>query len=146
MSMKHRKQKNFQKIPEKLLQNKILFDITFAKRNNIRIFKGSTMKKKNWHNLGKTDMLTLLYEQEKQIQQLTEEVENLKNQLEDRTIKMKEAGSIAEASLKINKIFEVAQQAADEYLKSIKKLNKTSYNVRNQKIYRYKVIKRSKKI
>lgn len=128
------------------MQNKILFDITFAKRNNIRIFKGSTMKKKNWHNLGKMDMLTLLYEQEKQIQQLTEEVENLKNQLEDRTIKMKEAGSIAEASLKINKIFEVAQQAADEYLKSIKKINKTSYNVRNQKIYRYKVIKRSKKI
>ena len=42
-------------------------------------------------------------------------------------MKMKEAGSIAEASLRINKIFEVAQQAADEYLKSIKEVNKPSH-------------------
>ena len=135
----------FPKNTKKLLQNKLLFDITIAKKYNTHILKGNIMKKNNWHNLGKTDMLTLLYEQEKQIQELKEEVENLKNQLEDRTIKMKEAGSIAEASLKINKIFEVAQQAADEYLKSIKKVNKTSYNVRNQKIYKYKAIRRTKK-
>ena len=64
---------------------------------------------------------------------------------EDRTIKIKEAGAIAEASLKINKIFEVAQQAADEYLKSIKKTNKNIENVRNRKIYRYKAKNVSKK-
>ena len=78
------------------------------------------------HKLGKTDLLTIIYKQEKQIQQLTKEVEELKQQLEDRTIQMKEAGSIAEASLKINKIFEAAQQAADEYLRSIKEVNKPS--------------------
>ena len=96
------------------------------------------MKIDNWHKMGKTDMLTLIYEQEKKIKRLTKEVEDLKSQLEDRTIKIKEAGSIAEASLKINKIFEVAQQAADEYLKSIKKVNKNIDNVRNKKIYRYR--------
>ena len=85
------------------------------------------MQENDLHKLGKTDLLTLIYKQEKQIQQLTKEVEELKQQLEDRTIKMKEAGSIAEASLKINKIFEVAQQAADEYLKSIKEVNKPSH-------------------
>lgn len=85
------------------------------------------MHQKDLHKLGKTDLLTLIYKQEKQIQQLTKEVEDLKHQLEDRTIQMKEAGSIAEASLKINKIFEVAQQAADEYLKSIKEVNKPSH-------------------
>ena len=85
------------------------------------------MQQKDLHKLGKTDLLTLIYKQEKQIQQLTKEVEDLKHQLEDRTIQMKEAGSIAEASLKINKIFEVAQQAADEYLKSIKEVNKPSH-------------------
>lgn len=85
------------------------------------------MQQKDLHKFGKTDLLTLIYKQEKQIQQLKEEVEDLKHQLEDRTIQMKEAGSIAEASLKINKIFEVAQQAADEYLKSIKEVNKPSH-------------------
>lgn len=85
------------------------------------------MQEKNLHKLGKTDLLTIIYRQEKQIEQLTEEVKELKQQLDDRTIKMKEAGSIAEASLKINKIFEVAQQAADEYLRSIKEVNKPSH-------------------
>lgn len=84
------------------------------------------MQEKDLHKLGKTDLLTVIYKQEKQIQQLTKEVEELKQQLEDRTIQMKEAGSIAEASLKINKIFETAQQAADEYLRSIKEVNKPS--------------------
>lgn len=85
------------------------------------------MQQNDLHKLGKTDLLTLIYKQEKQIKQLTKEVEELKQQLDDRTIKIKEAGSIAEASLKINKIFEVAQQAADEYLKSIKEVNKPSH-------------------
>ncbi len=103
------------------------------------------MKIDNWHKMGKMDMLTLIYEQEKKIKKLTKEVEDLKSQLEDRTIKIKEAGSIAEASLKINKIFEVAQQAADEYLKSIKKVNKNIDNVRNKKIYKYKAKNVAKK-
>lgn len=85
------------------------------------------MQQNDLHKLGKTDLLTLIYKQEKQIKQLTKEVEELKQQLDDRTIKMKEAGSIAEASLRINKIFEIAQQAADEYLKSIKEVNKPSH-------------------
>lgn len=84
------------------------------------------MQQNELHKLGKTDLLTLIYKQEKQIKSLTKEVNDLKKQLNDRTIQMKEAGSIAEASLKINKIFETAQQAADEYLESIKKINSPS--------------------
>ena len=99
------------------------------------------MKMDNWHKMGKMDMLTIIYEQEKKIQKLTKEVEELKSQLADRTIQIKKAGSIAEASLKINKIFEVAQQAADEYLKSVKRVNKNIDNVRNKKIYKYKAKK-----
>ncbi len=103
------------------------------------------MEKNNWHKMGKTDMLTLIYEQEKKIQKLTKEVEDLKSQLADRTIQIKKAGSIAEASLKINKIFEMAQQAADEYLKSVKRVNKNIDNVQNKKIYKYKAKNGTKK-
>ena len=84
------------------------------------------MQENELHKLGKTDLLTIIYEQEKQIEQLKKDVKDLNEQLEDRTIKIKEAGSIADASMKINKIFEVAQQAADEYLRSIKEVNKVS--------------------
>lgn len=84
------------------------------------------MQNNELHKLGKTKLLTIIYEQEKQIEELKQEIKDLNNQLEDRTIKIKEAGSIADASMKLNKIFEVAQQAADEYLRSIKEVNNIS--------------------
>ena len=83
---------------------------------------GKVMSKSDLHKLGKTELLQIIYEQEKQITTLKSEIENLNKKIDDRTIDLKEAGSIAEASLKINKIFEEAQKAADEYLNSVKKL------------------------
>lgn len=38
----------------------------------------------------------------------------------NRQIELEEAGSIAEASLKLNKVFEAAQKAADQYLYNLK--------------------------
>ena len=84
------------------------------------------MQENELHKLGKTELLTIIYEQEKQIEQLKDEIKELNKKLENRTITIQEAGSIADASLKINKIFEAAQQAADEYLRSIKEVNKVS--------------------
>ncbi len=78
------------------------------------------MQDKKMHKLGKTELLTIIYEQQKEIEKLKSNVEDLEKQLENRTINLKEAGSIAEASLKLNRIFEVAQEAADQYLSSIK--------------------------
>ena len=39
--------------------------------------------------------------------------------ISDRKILLKESGSIAEASLRLNDIFKIAQDSADDYLKSI---------------------------
>lgn len=38
----------------------------------------------------------------------------------DRKIELEEAGNIAEAALKLNKVFEAAQKAADQYLYNLK--------------------------
>ena len=81
------------------------------------------MQDKKMHKLGKTELLTIIYEQQKEIEKLKSNVEDLEKQLENKTINLKEAGSIAEASLKLNKIFEAAQEAADQYLSSIKAVN-----------------------
>ena len=94
------------------------------------------MSKGDLHKLGKTELLQIIYEQEKQIASLKKEVEDLNKKINDRTIELEEAGSIAEASLRINKIFEEAQKAADEYLNSVKKLGqskpKVTENITNE--------------
>ena len=65
------------------------------------------MQENELHKLGKTELLTIIYEQEKQLEQLKDEIKELNQKLENRTITIKEAGSIADASLKINKIFDL---------------------------------------
>ncbi|MCC9890778.1 hypothetical protein HK150_04705, partial [Streptococcus agalactiae] len=54
----------------------------------------------------------LIEKQEKEIQQL-------KEALDDKKIKISKAGSIAEASLMLSGIFETAQLAADTYLENV---------------------------
>ena len=45
---------------------------------------------------------------------------NLRRQLADRTLRLEQVGSIAEAALSLNRVFEAAQAAADQYLESVK--------------------------
>ena len=80
------------------------------------------MQKKELHKLRKTDLLTIIYEQQKNIESLKDNIKGLEEQLEDKDKQIKEIGTITEASVKINKIFEVAE-AADKYLNSLKKVN-----------------------
>ena len=71
-------------------------------------------------------MLEILLLQNTKINTLEEEIKKLKDQIEKRQIILSEVGNIAEASLKLNKIFETAQIAADEYLESIKYMAKSN--------------------
>lgn len=57
------------------------------------------------------------------VQQLTEEKEALEAKLQEREIRMSESGSIAVAALELNKVFEAAQAAADDYLASVRATN-----------------------
>ena len=66
--------------------------------------------------LHRSDLLELLIAQEKENEQLRSQVAQLKARLEDRTIALEQAGSIAEASLQINGVFQAAQDAASQYL------------------------------
>ncbi len=70
--------------------------------------------------LSKLQLLELLAQQERELQTLRKELEEKNAALEDRRIRVEEAGSIAEAALKLNEVFEAAQRAADQYLESVK--------------------------
>lgn len=82
------------------------------------------MKTKNsLKYLSKLELLELLAEQEREIQDLTEQLEYKNRIIEQRTLCMMEAGNIAQAALALNGVFEAAQKAADQYLESVKKLS-----------------------
>ncbi len=58
--------------------------------------------------------------------QLRAENAALSAQLQERQIHIENAGSIAQAALELNKVFEAAQAAADEYVASVRAANKNT--------------------
>lgn len=70
--------------------------------------------------LKRNELLQLLIEQSKEVEALKAQLKEKNRLLEDRRINIENSGSIAEAALKLNKVFEAAQEAADQYLYSIK--------------------------
>lgn len=75
--------------------------------------------KKTLSKLNRTELLDLLYEQEKRLEDLERENKELKTQLENRKIAISKVGSIAEASLALTKVFDEAQKAVDRYLDNV---------------------------
>jgi cell division septation protein DedD len=73
----------------------------------------------NLKKLSRTELLELLLEQTKELEATQAKVSELEKALADRKIEMEQAGSIAEAALQLNKVFEAAQQAADDYVLSV---------------------------
>ena len=78
------------------------------------------MTDKELKKLSKTDLLSLLLTQSKEIDRLKEELAETKRQLEDRNIIIEKSGSLADASLAIFRVLDDVQKAADLYLENIK--------------------------
>ena len=81
------------------------------------------MTEKEMKKLSRTDLLRMLIDQGEEMQVLKEELEKAKAEISEREIKLTEAGSIAEAALKINGVFEAAQAASQQYLENVKHLS-----------------------
>ena len=85
------------------------------------------MKEKDLRRLKRVELLDMLIEQGRlvdaqaeEITKLKEEVEELNRKLEDRKVDLENTGSIAEASLRIAKVFMAAEDAAKIYLENLK--------------------------
>ena len=85
------------------------------------------MKEKDLRRLKRVELLDMLIEQGRlvdaqaeEIKKLKEEREELNRKLEDRRVSLENAGSIAEASLGIAKVFTAAQEAAKIYLENLR--------------------------
>lgn len=81
------------------------------------------MTDKELRKLGRNQLLELLLEQSRENDKLRSQIEQLRQQLSDRQLKIDQAGSIAEASMQINQVFESAQAAAEQYLDNVRTLS-----------------------
>ena len=81
------------------------------------------MTDKELRRLKREELLEMLISQSKEVEELRAEVSELKKKLDDRQICLDKAGSIAEASVLLNGVFEAAQAAAQQYLENIQMLS-----------------------
>lgn len=70
--------------------------------------------------LSRKDLLELLITQGRERDALQTELEQVKTALRNRQLQIEQAGSIADASLQLNGVFEAAQAAAQQYLENIR--------------------------
>lgn len=80
------------------------------------------MTPKELKKLKRSELLEILLARTAEVERLKAELEEANKKLEDRAILLENAGSIAEASLKLNGVFEAAEAAAEQYLKNIERI------------------------
>ena len=81
------------------------------------------MTDKELKKLNRGELLEMLLSLSRENDELKAKVAELEAKMSDRQLAIDNAGSLAEASLKINGVFETAQQAAEQYLENIRTLN-----------------------
>ncbi len=70
--------------------------------------------------MGRRELVEVIYALQQNEAEQAKQLEKLRSQMNERSLVMTEAGSIAEASLALNEVFDRAQQAADQYLSSVR--------------------------
>lgn len=74
--------------------------------------------------LGRKEMLEMLIEQGEELEELKSKLATTEAALADKNIAITEAGSIAEAALRLNGVFEAAENACRQYIENITRQNR----------------------
>lgn len=82
------------------------------------------MTEKDLKSLSRADLLDLLIAESKKVKLLEQELEEARSKLNSREISIENAGSIAEAALQLNGVFEAAQAASTQYLENVRELSR----------------------
>ena len=77
------------------------------------------MTEKEMRRLGRTELLEMLLEQSRENEKLQERVQELEDKLQNKEINLNKAGSIAEAALALNGVFEAAEASCLQYIENI---------------------------
>lgn len=86
-------------------------------------FLRCSMTDKELRRLSRSELLEMLIRQTQENEKLSQELQQCRAELDERRITAEKAGSIAQAALKLNGVFEAAQAAADQYVASVQQMN-----------------------
>ncbi len=81
------------------------------------------MTYKELHKLKREELLEMMISLSKENEKLKKKLSDAEDKLKSREIFLYKAGSIAEASLALNGVFEAAQKACDQYVENINRTN-----------------------
>lgn len=81
------------------------------------------MTEKELKRLSRSELLEMLLAQSKENEQLRAQLAEARKQLASRRLEIEKAGSIAEASLQLNGVFQAAQEACAQYIENIERLS-----------------------
>lgn len=81
------------------------------------------MTEKELKRLSRKELLQMMILQAEENERLRAELDQLRQQLKENRIMMNNAGSIAEVSMELHKVFDAAQAAADTYLENIRRMH-----------------------
>lgn len=111
--------------------------------------KNDRISDKAVQRLRRGDLLEILIEQSRENETLREQVESMNGEIDelhkklaDRKIKIDKAGTLAEASLSLNGVFDAAQEAAQQYLENLQDLYEREAKTVEMKEARVKEISR----
>ena len=90
------------------------------------------MTDKELKKLSRTELLEMLLASTKENRDLRSRLDAQGQQLEDKELSVSEAGSIAEAALKVNGVFTAAEAAAAQYLDNIKNQEQVCQNMQRE--------------
>ena len=91
------------------------------------------MDNRELKKIGRKELLEILLSQAKRIEELENELSKTKRKLESKKILIDECGNIADATTKLSKIFETAQETAELYLFNVKeKCKKIEENMKKE--------------
>jgi len=100
--------------------------IIFRKKQSTKkqVPRESGMTEKELRHLSRPELLELLLQQTKEVEQLTEQLEKTERMLRNRYLQIKKAGDLANAVLEINGVMTAAQAAAQQYLDNMAQMEK----------------------
>lgn len=78
------------------------------------------MTEKELKKLSRAELLELLIEQTERCEELERKLAEAEQETKNQALNVNEVGTLAEACLKMNKVFEAADAAAKQYLANIK--------------------------
>ena len=90
------------------------------------------MTDKEFKRLSRAQLIDIIYQFQLQVDNLTEQNQELERKLADKRLRLNHAGNIADAALEINDCFRSAQNAAEQFLNEIKAIREETETERQR--------------